>query len=149
MNRKCKKVPAVVIHNGGFMKTNKAVIVLSGIAIVTALSVAIAQQVTPPAASPKVLTSVDLGPDIEAMKGRVLKLQITTYEPGKASTLHSHKGRVEVIYMLQGAIIETNNGVAKEYRQGDAFFANKDTNHVIENKGNVPALLIVSMIADK
>ena len=128
---------------------NKAVIAFAGIVTVTALGVAIAQQVAPQAAGPRVLTSVDLGPDIEAMKGRVLKLQITTYEPGRASTLHSHKGRVEVIYMLQGAIIETNNGVAKEYRQGDAFFANKDTNHVIENKGSVPALLVVSMIADK
>jgi quercetin dioxygenase-like cupin family protein len=98
----------------------------------------------------KILTALDLGPDIGAMQGKELRLQLTTYEPGGIGTPHSHKDRVEVVYVLSGSIVEHHrNGPDRIYRAGDVFSANKDTFHHIENTGVDPAQLIVAIIVDK
>ena len=123
------------------------------VVLAAALTTARAQQTpaqqTPKGPSSKPLTTIDLAPEIDSLAGRVMRLQMTTYEPGASNTEHSHKDRPEVVYILAGKIIDHRGSVAKEYGPGESFTAGKDTTHWMENKGTVPAVLLVSTIATK
>ena len=52
------------------------------------------------------LTAVDLGPELEGMAGRQLRMRKITVEPGGFFTLHSHKDRPGTVYVLEGKIVE-------------------------------------------
>jgi uncharacterized cupin superfamily protein len=98
----------------------------------------------------EVLKTLDLGGDIPALAGKMLKLQLTTYQPGAANLPHSHEGKVEAVYALAGEITEHHgDGRTVVHRPGDSFTANKDTFHNMANYGAVPAQMIVAMIVDK
>jgi len=114
-----------------------------------AFAIATASAQTPRGPSSKPLVSVDLASEIDSVQGRILRMQMTTYEPGASNTEHSHKDRPEVVYVLSGKIIDHRGDAAKEYGPGESFTAGKDTTHWMENKGTSPAVLIVSTIAKK
>jgi quercetin dioxygenase-like cupin family protein len=88
------------------------------------------------------LAAVELGPEIEGMAGRQLRMRKITLEPGGFFALHSHKDRPGTVYVLEGRITETRNDVVKEYGPGESWFENKETNHRVENKGTTPATII-------
>ena len=91
----------------------------------------------------KQLTAIDLGPEIEGMAGRQLRMRIVTLEPGGViGPIHNHKDRPGVVYILQGTITDHRNGVAKEYGPGVGWPEDRHTNHWIENRGTIPALEI-------
>jgi quercetin dioxygenase-like cupin family protein len=58
----------------------------------------------------KVLGSIDLGPEIDGMAGRVLRTSYVTVAPGGGLAAHSHDGRPEIIYVVQGILTEERNG---------------------------------------
>ena len=63
----------------------------------------------------KLLTTVDLGPEIEGMTGRQLRMRMVTIEPGGVfGPLHDHKDRPE----------------------------DRNTTHWLENRGTIPAVEI-------
>jgi quercetin dioxygenase-like cupin family protein len=97
----------------------------------------------------KPLLNLDLAPEMDSVQGRVMRMQLTTYEPGASNKAHSHKDRPEVVYILSGKIIEHRGDVAKEYGPGDTFTADRNTTHWMENKGAVPAVMLVTGIAKK
>jgi quercetin dioxygenase-like cupin family protein len=130
------------------VQVRKPAIWFSALVLAAALTTAAAQQ-TPRGPSSKPLTTVDLAPEIDSVAGRILRMQMTTYEPGASNTEHSHKDRPEVVYILSGKIIDHRGSVAKEYGPGEFFPAGKDTMHWMENKGGVPAVLLVTTIAKK
>lgn len=122
---------------------------LGGWALVFALlataGIANAQQPAAPAMEGVTITplvAVDLGPEIEGMAGRQLRARKITLAPGGYFALHSHKDRPGTVYVLEGKITETRNGVVKEYGPGDSWFENKETNHRVENKGTTPAVFV-------
>ena len=124
---------------------------LSAVALAVSVSTASAQA---PAGEPKgpvakPLLNLDLAPEMDSVQGRVMRMQLTTYEPGAANKAHSHKDRPEVVYILSGRIIEHRGDVAKEYGPGDTFTADRNTTHWMENKGTVPAVMLVTGIAKK
>jgi quercetin dioxygenase-like cupin family protein len=88
------------------------------------------------------LAAVDLGPEIEGMAGRQLRMRKITIEPGGFFALHSHKDRPGTVYVLEGKITETRNDVVKEHAAGETWFEDKETNHRVENKGTTPATFI-------
>lgn len=90
----------------------------------------------------KPLGTVDLGPEIDGMTGRQLRIRAVTIEPGGTIATHSHLGRPAVEYVVQGTVTEYRNGVTKVYGPGDVVTANKDTVHGWENKGSTPAILL-------
>lgn len=94
----------------------------------------------------KQLSSVDLGPEIEGMGGRQLRLRMITIEPGGYVGIHSHKDRPGAVYVLQGKITNHLGDMAKEYGEGEAWSENKETMHWVENKGTIPAILIATDI---
>jgi quercetin dioxygenase-like cupin family protein len=116
-----------------------------GFALIAFSGSARGQQPAPPATKGVTITplaAVDLGPEIEGMAGRQLRMRRIVMEPGGFFDLHSHKDRPGTVYVLEGTVTETRNGVVKEYGPGQAWFENKETNHRVENKGTKPATFV-------
>src|SRR5450631_4247753 len=86
-----------------------------------AITGANAQAPEPKGPVAKPLLNLDLAPEMDTVQGRVMRMQLTTYEPGAANKPHSHKDRPEVVYILSGKVIEHRGDVAKEYGPGDTF----------------------------
>ena len=91
----------------------------------------------------QLLTSVDLGPEIEGMTGRQLRMRMVTIEPGGVfGPLHDHKDRPGTVFILQGTITDHRNGVATDYGPGIGWPEDRNTTHWLENRGIVPAVEI-------
>jgi quercetin dioxygenase-like cupin family protein len=91
----------------------------------------------------KPLAAIDLGPEIEGMAGRQLRMRMVTFEPGGVfGPVHNHKDRPGVVYILQGTITDHRDGVAKEYGPGVGWPEDKNTTHWLENRGTTPAVEI-------
>jgi quercetin dioxygenase-like cupin family protein len=91
----------------------------------------------------QVLGSVDLGPEIEGMAGRSLRMRIVTIEPGGAfGPIHDHKDRPGIVYVLQGTITDHRDGVATDYGPGLGWPEDRNTTHWLENSASVPAVEI-------
>lgn len=87
--------------------------------------------------------AVDLGSEIEGMKGRQLRMRVLTIEPGGYIGLHSHKDRPAVVYFLQGTdTVIGEDGTVKVFRPGDTSSATKDTTHWHRNDGKEAVVLI-------
>ena len=91
----------------------------------------------------KHLAAIDLGPEIEGMAGRLLRMRLVTLEPGGViGPIHNHKDRPGVVYILQGTITDHRNGVVKEYGPGVGWPEDKNTTHWLENRGTTTAVEI-------
>jgi quercetin dioxygenase-like cupin family protein len=87
--------------------------------------------------------AVDLGPEIEAMEGRQLRMRLITIEPGGHNAIHNHKDRPVVVYFLQGTDTVTfGDGTMNVFRPGDTSSANKDTTHWHRNDGEEPVVFV-------
>jgi quercetin dioxygenase-like cupin family protein len=103
------------------------------------------EQVAPDArgVAVELLATVDLGPEIEGMEGRQLRMRMVTIEPGGAfGPVHDHKGRPGIVYVLQGAITDHRDGTATDYGPGVGWPEDRNTVHWLENRGTVPAVEI-------
>ena len=91
----------------------------------------------------KLLTTVDLGPEIEGMAGRELRMRMVTFEPGGVfGPIHNHIDRPGTVFILQGTITDHRDGVATNYGPGVGWPEDKNTTHWLENRGAIPALEI-------
>ena len=87
------------------------------------------------------LAAVDLGPEIEGMKGRQLRMRMFAIEPGGVlGPIHDHKDRPGIVYILQGTITDHRNGVAKVYGPGVGWPEDRNTTHWLENRGTIQAV---------
>jgi quercetin dioxygenase-like cupin family protein len=121
---------------------------LTAIVFVLFAAPAAAQNPPPPKGfNVKELGTIPLGPEIEGMQGRVLRMSYVTVEPGAAMPAHPHKDRPEIIYVVQGKITEARNGVTAEHGPGAVLLMTKDITHSLENRSNEPAVYMASPIA--
>jgi len=89
------------------------------------------------------LGAVDLGPEIEGMAGRQLRMRMVTIEPGGAiGPIHDHIDRPGIVYILQGTITDHRDGVATDYGPGVGWPEDRNTLHWVENRGTIPAVEI-------
>lgn len=89
------------------------------------------------------LAAVDLGPELEGMAGRQLRMRMVTIEPGGVfGPVHDHVDRPGIVYILQGTITDHRDGVATEYGPGVGWPEDRHTMHWLENRGEVPAVEI-------
>ena len=89
------------------------------------------------------LAALDLGPEINGMAGRQLRMRRVTFEPGGIfGPIHDHKDRPGMVYILQGTITDHRNGEEKKYGPGVGWPEDKNTMHWLENKGSTPAVEI-------
>jgi quercetin dioxygenase-like cupin family protein len=98
----------------------------------------------------KQLAAIDLGPEIEGMEGRQLRMRMVTIGPGGViGPVHNHVDRPGVVYILQGTITDHRNGVAKEYGPGLGWPEDRNTTHWLENRGTTKAVEISVDIFNK
>jgi quercetin dioxygenase-like cupin family protein len=90
----------------------------------------------------KQLSSVDLGPEIQGLAGRRLRMRLITIDAGGATVIHTHDGRPGTVYILSGKITDHRDGKATEYGPGLGWPEDKSTTHWIENRGTAPAVEI-------
>ena len=91
----------------------------------------------------KQLATVDLGPEIEGMAGRQLRMRMVTIEPGGVfGPVHDHKGRPGLVNILQGTITDHRDGIATEYGPGPGWPEDRNTTHWLENRGAIAAVEI-------
>ncbi len=87
--------------------------------------------------------AVDLGPEINGMAGRQLRLRVLSIAPGGHIGVHSHQDRPSAVYALQGIdTITLGDGSKKILKPGDTTSATKDTTHWHKNEGNEEVLLL-------
>jgi len=116
-----------------------------GVAIGFGLHVAIGQQTAPtqPKGMKVIKTStLDLGPQIEEMRGWRLGARAVQMEPGGHFVMHSHKDRPGMAYVVQGVLTEQQAGKTTEHHVGDIMVEDKDTTHWIENNGTEPVSFV-------
>jgi len=91
----------------------------------------------------ELLAALDLGPEIEGMAGRQLRMRMVTMEPGGVyGPIHDHKDRPGLVYILEGAITDHRDGVATEYGPGVGWPEDRNTLHWLENRGTTRAVEI-------
>ncbi|TWI07302.1 cupin domain-containing protein [Aerolutibacter ruishenii] len=91
----------------------------------------------------QLLSTMDLGPEIEGMTGRQFRMRLVTIESGGVfGPLHDHVDRPGLVYILQGTITDHRNGVVTDYGPGVGWPEDRDTTHWLENRGAVPAVEI-------
>jgi quercetin dioxygenase-like cupin family protein len=89
----------------------------------------------------ELLSTVDLGPEIEAMAGFHLRMRMVTIEPGGVfGPLHDHKGRPGIVYVLRGTITDHRDGAIRDYGPGLGWPEDRNTTHWLENRGSTPAV---------
>jgi quercetin dioxygenase-like cupin family protein len=107
----------------------------------------IAQQVAP-TQSAGVTTNktvaMDLGPEIEGMAGRQLRLRIITVAPGGVFAVHNHRDRPTLEFVLSGNATEFRGEAQRVYGEGEAVLSDKDTTHWWRNDGQTPAVFIAA-----
>jgi quercetin dioxygenase-like cupin family protein len=87
------------------------------------------------------LASIDVGPEIEGMAGRELRMRLVTLEPGAVfGPMHDHRDRPGVVYVLQGTITDHRYGVITGYGPGLGWPEDRNTLHWLENRGSVAAV---------
>lgn len=91
----------------------------------------------------ELLSTLDLGPEIEGMTGRQFRMRLVTIEPGGVfGPLHDHVDRPGLVYILQGTITDHRNGIATDYGPGVGWPEDRNTTHWLENRGTVSAVEI-------
>jgi quercetin dioxygenase-like cupin family protein len=91
----------------------------------------------------ELLGTVDLGPEIQGLEGRQLRLRRITIEPGGVfGPLHDHRDRPGIVYVLQGTITDHRDGTTIDYGPGLGWPEDRTTRHWLENRGAVAAVEI-------
>lgn len=91
----------------------------------------------------ELLAALDLGPKIEGMAGRQLRMRMVTFESGAVfGPLHNHKDWPGMVYILQRIITDHRNGVATDYGLGVGWPEDRNTLHWLENRGTIPVVEI-------
>ncbi len=90
-------------------------------------------------------TFVDLGPEIEGMAGRQLRLRVLNIAPGGHIGLHSHKDRPSVVYFMQGTdTVTRDDGSKQTFHAGDVTAETGATVHWHRNDGNDAVIIITA-----
>ncbi len=91
----------------------------------------------------ELLATVDLGPEIQGMEGRQLRMRMVTIEPGGVfGPIHDHRGRPGMVYVLQGTVTDHRDGMQRDYGPGVGWPEDRNTVHWLENRCTVPAVEI-------
>lgn len=130
-----------------------AVMLSLTLAVGMGLGVALAQLAPPTKVTGRTeqtLASLDPTAQIRSIEGQILRVRQVTYEPGGKGTLHSHKERPVISYVLEGTFTECLEGDAcKDFHEGQTKAHEKDVIHWVENRGTKPLKIIDCEIAKK
>ena len=122
-----------------------SLVVLSG-----AAGYLLAQQ-GPAGVRSEVLAQTDLGAHFSCMEGMELKLARHEIDPKGGGSEHSHKGRPEVFYVIEGSVVEHQGANSRTYNAGEGFVSNADLTvpHRIENASDSVTTVLDAQITAK
>ena len=118
-----------------------AVCLLLGLALGAGLEAVYGQQAAPTenkGLTIKPLTAIDLGPEIEGMGGRQLRMRLIVIEPGGVLALHNHKDRPATDYVLRGSLVDHRGDAAREYNAGRLHFRDQGSHPLARKQGDGP-----------
>jgi len=86
---------------------------------------------------------IDLGSQIDGMKGRQLRMRVLRIAPGGHIRIHSHANRPAVVYALKGTdTVTLGDGNKFVLKPGDMGQATVETVHWHKNTGSDEVLLL-------
>ncbi len=87
----------------------------------------------------ELMATVDLGPEIEGMAGRQLRMRRVTIAPGGVfGPLHDHIGRPGVVHILQGTITDHRGRSRHGLRAGRGLARGQQHPALVGEPGNDP-----------
>ena len=90
-------------------------------------------------------STLELGPELDSLDGRQLRVRIITFEPGGAVPLHSHNGRPGIAHVLKGTVTEHVEGKGDfQRKQGDRLVEDGNTVHWVENRSDEIAIVFAT-----
>jgi len=106
---------------------------------------ALPAQAGKPAVREAELATLELGEHFDSLRGRRMRMNHAIINPGASGSLHSHRGRPEIVHVTQGVLTEHQGDVSREYRAGDTFVSNTDLRlpHRIENRSSEPTEVLL------
>jgi len=123
------------------MKSTLSVILAAAVMLP---NVVLAQGVaTPSGFDVQELGKINLGPQI-GLPEHFLQLNRVTVAPGASLAAHPHTNRPEIIYVMQGRLTETRNGVTSDHGPGAVLLLTKDIVHSISNRSDEPAVFLAA-----
>lgn len=88
---------------------------------------------------------LDLGPELDSLDGRQLRVRLITFEPGGAVPLHSHRGRPGIATVLKGTLTEhIEGGGVFERHEGERLVEDKNTVHWAENRSDGQVMVLAA-----
>ena len=90
------------------------------------------------------LAAADLGRHFDCLEGMVLKMTRHEIDPQMGGSEHSHRGRPEVFYVLDGSVVEHQGDRSRRYASGEGFVSNEDLSvpHRIENASDTMSIVL-------
>ncbi len=89
------------------------------------------------------LEAHELAAQIPVMSNYQLRARRVTFEPGGATSLHSHAMRPGIVYVERGEIVEIRSGEKRTFKAGETWNETADTEHWVKNASDQPAVLII------
>lgn len=97
----------------------------------------------PPGFDFNILAVIDLGAEIKGMEGYGLRLVRTTVAPGAVVAMHSHDGKPQIIYILEGILTEQQKNMSPvDYGPGSVMVNTKNVTHTFYNRTATPIVYI-------
>ncbi|WP_154964487.1 cupin domain-containing protein [Agrobacterium tumefaciens] len=88
------------------------------------------------------LALADLASEIGSIDGHVLRMSRTTIAPDGGYAPHSHDGRPELIYVLDGIFTDSRDGTETNYGPGEVIAMTNGITHAIRNLSGKPVTYI-------
>ncbi|MFB9947477.1 cupin domain-containing protein [Rhizobium puerariae] len=88
------------------------------------------------------LAHVDLASEIGAIDTHVLRMSRTIIAPDGGYAPHSHEGRPELIYILEGTFTDVRDGMETHYGPGEVVSMTNGVTHAIRNLSGKPVTYI-------
>lgn len=88
------------------------------------------------------LAMADLANEIGAIDGHVLRMSRTTIAADGGYEPHSHAGRPELIYVLEGTFTDCRDGIETHYGPGQVVSMTNGVTHAIRNLSGKPVTYI-------
>ena len=105
-------------------------------------------EMAPRAVTDVELAHVELGPEIQGLDGRKLRLRRLEIQPGGVVPWHSHADRPALIMTVSGVVTEyaSTCAVPIEHKAGDVSREQGGLSHWWKNNGKTPVVLIAADI---
>ena len=91
----------------------------------------------------KSTTFIDLGPEIDGMAGRQLRMRTITLDPGGVFAIHNHKDRPALEIVSEGTVSEFRGETKREVVKGESVISDRNTTHWWRNDGATPVVFTV------